>query len=240
MPQFSTLARFYDPLQTRKDYGSESRRLEKLVHRFGRAGGRDWLDTACGTGQHLSHLRARYAVVGVDLSPEMLRIARHRLPGVPLYQADMRTFRLGSSFDVVTCLFGAIGHLKTERDLLRSFTNFFRHLKPGGIAIVEPWLGPEIYRSGFIHLVTHQSPGLTIVRLSDSSRRRNHSIVHFHYLIAERGRRVRYVDTVDVGLMVSRLRLLDLLRRAGFSARFIPHGPTPGRGLLVGCRPTTG
>ena len=234
--QFSELAEYYDPLQATKDYRSEARRLERLVHRYGRSGGRAWLDVACGTGQHLAHLRGNYAAEGVDRSPEMLRIARRRLRGIPLHCADMRTFRVGRSFDVVTCLFGAIGHLTSQRDLLRTFTNFARHLKPGGIAIVEPWFDPSEYRSGFVYLATHRGPELTVVRLSGSSRRRERSIVHYHYLIAERGQPIRHIETVDVGLLVARRRLLELMSSAGLSPTFIRTGLRPGRGLLIGSK----
>ena len=52
---------------------------------------RTLLDVACGTGHHLSYLRDRYSVEGVDISDEMLQVARARLPDVPLHHADMRT-----------------------------------------------------------------------------------------------------------------------------------------------------
>ncbi len=48
------------------------------------------LDAGCGTGAHLLALiRAGSHPVGVDLSLGMLRIARRRLPGIPLAQGDL-------------------------------------------------------------------------------------------------------------------------------------------------------
>jgi SAM-dependent methyltransferase len=48
------------------------------------------LDAGCGTGAHLLALRrAGSQPVGVDLSMGMLRIARDRLPGIPLAQANL-------------------------------------------------------------------------------------------------------------------------------------------------------
>ena len=167
----------------------------------------------------------------------MLRIARRLLPGAPLFLGDMRSFRARGSFDVVTCLFSAIGHLRSERDLRRAFTNFAGHLGPGGIANVEPWLDPRQYRANSVHLVTYRSPNLTIVRLAFSTRRGHHSVVHYHFLIAEGSRGIRHVEAVDVGLLVPRTRLLELLREAGFRARFVPRGLTAGRGLLIEVKP---
>lgn len=48
------------------------------------------LDAGCGTGAHLHALaRTGSQPVGIDLSIGMLRIARRRLPGIPLAQADL-------------------------------------------------------------------------------------------------------------------------------------------------------
>jgi hypothetical protein len=43
---------------------------------------------------------------GVD--PETVRIARERLPGVPIDKGDMVEFELGKRLDVVTCVFSSI------------------------------------------------------------------------------------------------------------------------------------
>jgi len=233
---FHRLAPYYDDLVDGKDYRRESRALEALARRLVRSRGRAWLDVACGTGNHLSFLRRHYEVVGLDLSREMLRVARRRLPGVRLVHGDMRSFRLRESFDVVSCLFSAIGHLRTERELGATFANFARHLKPGGIAIVEPWIDPADFRPGFIHLLTAQSPSTKVARMAHSSRRGNRSAVHYHYLIGRTGGRVEHFEEVDLGLLVPRKRLLRLLEEAGLTARFLKRGFTPGRGLLIGLK----
>jgi ubiquinone/menaquinone biosynthesis C-methylase UbiE len=241
MPQtkplmFHRLAPYYDDLVGGKDYRLESRVLESLARRLVRSRGRAWLDVACGTGRHLSFLRRHYAVTGVDLSREMLRVAHRRLPGIRLIVGDMRRFRLVQTFDVVSCLYSAIGHLKTERDIGAAFANFVRHLKPGGVAIVEPWIDPADFRSGYIRLLTHKSPSVTVTRMASSSRRGRRSAVHHHYLIGAAGRRVEHFEEVDIGLLVPRGRLVELMDDAGLNARFLRRGLTSGRGLLIGLK----
>jgi ubiquinone/menaquinone biosynthesis C-methylase UbiE len=238
--QFRRLAKYYDALNDSKDYRGESARLEFLVRRFGRLGRTTWLDVACGTGRHLEHLSKRHPVVGVDVSSQMLRVARRRLPGVRLVLQDMRTLRMNQQFDVVTCLFSAIGHLGSKRQVRQAFANFARLLTPGGVVIVEPWIEPSIFRAGTVYLATHQGPGLIIARMAHSSRRGNHSRVHYHFLIGERGREIRYYDDVSVGLLLSRQELLALMRSAGLRSRWISPGLTPGRGLLIGVKPKAG
>jgi ubiquinone/menaquinone biosynthesis C-methylase UbiE len=233
---FHRLAPYYDDLVGAKDYGSESRFLESLARRLVRSRGRAWLDVACGTGRHLSFLRRHYSVTGVDLSREMLRLARRRLPRTRLVLGDMRSFRLDETFDVISCLYSAIAHLRTERDLEATFVNLARHLKPGGVVIVEPWIDPADFRQGFVHLLTHRTPSVTVVRMAFSSRRGRRSAVHYHYLIGRPGRRVEHFEDVDIGLLVPRRRLLKLMGDSGLTARFLKHGLPSGRGLLLGLK----
>lgn len=234
---FHRLAPYYDDLVGEKDYRAETRFLESLARRLVRSRGKAWLDVGCGTGRHLSFLRQHYSVTGVDASREMLRVARRRLPGIPLVLGDMRDFHLGETFDVLSCLYSAIGHLRTERDLEATFANFARHLKPGGVAIIEPWIDPANFRSGYVHLLVHQSPSVAVARMALSSRRGRRSLVHYHYLIGKAGSPVRHFEEVDVGLLVPRNRMLEMLRAAGLTPRFRRKGLTYGRGLLVGLKP---
>jgi ubiquinone/menaquinone biosynthesis C-methylase UbiE len=234
--QFHELAQYYDAINDWKDYRGESEQLENLARRFGRPGRTTWLDVACGTGRHLEFLRRKHPVAGVDGSREMLRIARRRLPGVRLMLGDMRTFRLHRRFDVVSCLFSAIGHLRTKEDVRRTFSNFARHLNPGGVAIVEPWIEDSAFRPGMIHLRTHESPGVTVVRMAFSSRRGNHSMIQYNFLIGRPGREIRYCHVTDVGLLLSREEHLELMGSAGLEPHFLARGLTSGRGLLVGVK----
>lgn len=154
--------------------------------------------------------------------------------------ADMRTFSLDERFDIVSCLFSAIGHLKTKEELRRTFLNFARHLNPGGVAIVEPWIELSSFRSGMLHFRAHSSPELTVLRLAYSTRERRRSKIHYHFLIGRPNLGIRHHEVIDVGLMLSRKELIQLMRSAGLRPRFLARGLTPGRGLLVGVKPVDG
>jgi len=234
---YGALAKYYDLQYSRKDYGAEVRRLEELVRRFGRSDGMSWLDVACGTGRHLEILQRRHACTGVDASPAMLRIARRRLSGVRLVRGDMRTFQLDRQFDVVSCLFSAIANLHTERDLGRAFGNFARHLRPGGVAVVEPWILPSRAKPGHLHLLTRQEPTVTLVRMAQSRLHGRWTVIDYRYLIGEPRRGIRYLEETDRSLMVDSARLQQLMRRAGLRPRFLARGFSSDRGLLLGVKP---
>lgn len=234
---YGDLAQYYDLQYSSKDYRGEVRRLEELARRFGHSGGRSWLDVACGTGRHLEILRRRHDCVGVDASSEMLRIAHRRLPGVHLVCGDMRTFRLDRRFDVVSCLFSAVGHLETEEDLAKALANFARHLRPGGVAIVEPWILPSRAKPGHLSLRTVEGEGTTFVRLARSRIQGRRTVIQYRYLIGETGRGIRYLAETDRPLMVEAARLKDLMRQAGLRPRFLARGFASERGLLLGVKP---
>jgi SAM-dependent methyltransferase len=88
------------------------------------------LDAACGTGRHSVHLASLgHKVIGVDTTPEMLEIARAKVPAGEFHEADVRDIPLADdSVDVVVCGI-AVSHLP---DLAPVFTEFARVLRPRG------------------------------------------------------------------------------------------------------------
>ena len=71
------------------------------------------LDVGCGTGRHLEVFWRKYRGVGVDLSDEMIEITRQRCPDAELHSCDMAEMPVYGEFDVVTCLFRAVGYMTT-------------------------------------------------------------------------------------------------------------------------------
>lgn len=235
---YADLADYYDVVYSFKDYRKEAARVLELARRYGRSGGREWLDVACGTGVHLQYLARRYHCTGVDVSPTMLRIARRRVPGARFRQGDMRRFRLGQRFDVVSCLFSAIGYARTLDGLRQAVASFERHLKPGGVLILEPWLTPQVYRVGSSHLQVSGAGGVRVARANTSERRGRLSVMRMHYLLVEPGRPVRYeVDVHEMGLFTV-AETLRTLQHVGLRARFLKRGLMKGRGLFVAVKPT--
>ncbi|MCI4364668.1 MAG: methyltransferase domain-containing protein [Thermoplasmata archaeon] len=238
-PMYRQLAVYYDRIYSRRDYEGETARVVALARRFGRSSGRRWLDVACGTGRHLEFLRRHYDVAGVDLSRPMLREARRRLPGVSLVAADMRSLDLGARFDVVSCLFSAIGYLRTESDLRSAFRAFARHLRPGGVAISVPWLAPEEFRPGHVSVDLYEDATTKILRAGYGTRRGVNSQIHFDYLIGEEGRGFRHVREVEELRLTEPARLKQLLGATGLKATWLPprRRGSIDRGWLVGVAP---
>ncbi len=131
----------YDVVYSYKDYAAECARVEQIALAHNPAA-RSLLDVACGTGKHLEHLSALFETAGVDADEGMLDVARTRLPHVPLTLGDMRDLDLGRRFDVVTCLFSAIGFAHDLDELGLAARSLARHVGDGGILLLEPWVTP--------------------------------------------------------------------------------------------------
>ncbi len=233
---YALSAEVYDRVYAWKDYAAEARRIRSLVRRYGPSGSRTLLDVACGTGAHARHLARWFHVTGVDASPAMLAVARRAQPGTRFVRGRMESFRLSERFDVVTCLFSAIGYVRSRRELERTVRNFAAHLKPGGVVLVEPWLTPTAFRAGSMHLGVYGSKRSPIVRMNSSVRRGDRSILELHYLAGIDGAVHSWTERHDLALFDDRT-VRRAFVAAGLRVRRIPSHFTTRRGLYVGVRP---
>ena len=224
-------AGIYDALYSFKDYAAESEMLHALIQEHA-PGARTLLDVACGTGKHLEHLRAHYAVEGLDREPQFLAIARGRLPGVPLHEGDMVDFDLGRRFDAVTCLFSAIGYALTRDRLRAAVAAMARHLAPGGVLVVEPWLTPEAYRLPHVGGLYVDEPELKIARIDAPERIGDLSAMDMHYLVGTPAGVEHFVERHELGLFTQDA-YMGAVASAGLEARHDPDGLI-GRGLYLG------
>lgn len=192
------------------------------------------LDVACGTGRHLEHLAPQFEAEGLDLVPAFLEIARRRNPALAFHVGDMRAFDLGRTFDVVTCLFSAIGYLTTLGDVEQAAHTFHRHLVPGGLALVEPWFTPDQWHPNTVHALFIDDPDLKIARVNTSFREGRLSVFDLHHLVGTPEGTEHFVEHHAMGLFET-AELCGAFEEAGFDVAFDDEGLT-GRGLLIGTR----
>lgn len=238
---YHDLAGWYDALYDArgKDYDHEARVLLELAATRGGAA-RSLLDVACGTGRHLASFAGQVdEVVGTDDSAEMLTIAAARLgPGVPLHEADLRGFELDRTFDVVTCLFSSIGHVEDAEELDVAIATMARHVAPGGLLLIEPWLTPGQVREGGVRdLATAQQDDGVIARVSSSRREGDVLVVSFAWAVATPGGVATLEEHLRMPLFTPE-RYVAAVDRAGLVGEWLEEveGLGAGRGLLVGRR----
>ena len=123
---------------------SQASRLQKNVMQAGRLRSRV-LDVACGTGDMVVELlrtwhAASLQVTGVDLSEEMMAIAKRKAPQAEYRLADAEHLPFeDASFDAVTCAFGVRNFVHLEQGL----GEMLRVLKPGGRMVILELATPD-------------------------------------------------------------------------------------------------
>ena len=229
---YGQLAPYYDTIYQWKNYQEECRKLHRLILQYKKSPGKRLLDVPCGTGEHLKYFRQHYDVTGVDLSPAMLKLARRKLPNCVLVRGNMLSFHLRRKFDVMLCLFSSIGYLHSYSKLRQAFRNFCRHLVSGGVLIIEPFVSKEKFVTGMIHSLTQSAAGVTVTRMNGSQRRGDLAILDFHYLVGT-NQDVRYYKDLHVLRLLDQDKVVQLLEKEGFHARFLKNGIMKDRGLFV-------
>ena len=224
---FDKSAHLYDLAYSFKDYVGESAWVREAIRaRVPEA--RSLLDVACGTGKHLEQFRDDYTCQGLDLNPELVDIAQGRT-GVRVHPASMDSFDIGETFDAVVCLFSSIGY---SSDLPGAIGCMARHLKTGGVLIVEPWLRPDQWVAGHVHVIDQEADGVRLVRMTTSRVEACQSILDMHYLVASPSGIEHLAETHRMTLFtLSEYESAFLASNLTFE--FDQDGPT-GRGALIG------
>jgi len=230
------LAKYYDRVYSFKDYLDEAVRLQNLIIKYLESGGNSLLDVGCGTGLHLKHLKDDFLCTGVDISNSMLKIARKNVKGVSFKEADMKTLRLGKQFDVIVCLLSSIGYVKTAVSLEKTIQNFSKHLKKGGLALIEPSHAKSFYVSGEPRIATYNGKDAKIARVNFTKIRQATAVLNMHIVITERGKDAKYsMDRHELGLFGIN-NTLRIMKAAGLKSKYLKNGLMAGRELFVGIK----
>jgi hypothetical protein len=134
---------------------------------------------------------------------------------------------------VITCLFGAIAYAKTLASLRNATRCLVRHLQPGGVLVVEPWISPERFAAGRLVFDHVDDADLKVARMYVTKRRGAVSVFDSQYLVATGNGVAHFTERQELGLFT------DQQYRAAFhqaGLRVVATGPQLfGYGLYV-CR----
>ena len=144
-PTAAALARLYD-----LDFVEDPGDLDLYLALAARAGG-PILEIASGSGRVTVPLAAAgYEVTAVDIDPAMIGRAEKALAGagpavrkrVQLVEADLVGLELpyGASFGLAILALNSILLLPTRELQRAALATMARHLRPGGIAVVDAWI----------------------------------------------------------------------------------------------------
>lgn len=137
MPRlYHDLAGWFHLLTPPEEYEEEAASYRDLLL-GAKADARTLLELGSGGGNNASFLKRTFRCTLTDLSPDMLEISHALNPECEHALGDMRTLRLGRTFDAVF-VHDAIGYLTELDDLEQVTATAAAHLGTGGVVLFVP------------------------------------------------------------------------------------------------------
>lgn len=235
MKLYDELAGWWPVFSDPREYRREAAHVIRVLRKSTKPAPRTVLELGSGGGNSAFHLKAHFSMTLVDRSPQMLRVSRKLNPDCKHVKGDIRTLRLGRTFDAVF-VHDAICHMTTETDLRAVMQTAYEHCRVGGVALFIPDFVRETFAAG-----TDQggsdSPRKSVRFLQwivDPDPKDTTYLVDFAILLRDRRGEVRVAHDRHVLGLFSRARWLRLLRDVGFNAVVVQDDEV--RELFIGHR----
>jgi trans-aconitate methyltransferase len=222
MRMYEELAEWWPLVSDPEEYAEEAEEHLRLV--TAAAGGRPlstMLELGSGGGNNALHHKAHWALTLVEPSAGMRAVSERLNPECEHLPGDMRTVRLGRTFDTVF-VHDAICYMASEADLAAALGTVAIHLAPGGVALVCPDATAETFEPG-ASAHGNDDPGGSGrgVRMLEWVLPAQGQVYQVHYaiLVREPGGEVRVVHDVHREGLFPRATWLRLLGEAGLEPR---------------------
>jgi SAM-dependent methyltransferase len=185
------------------------------------------LHLGCGGGHNDYTFKKHFKVISVDISEDMLSLAKKLNPEMKYQYGDMRTTQLGEKYDAVTIL-DSINYIKTVEDLQKTFITTYEHLKPGGVflTIVEEIAGQ--FKQNNTTCSTHSQGDVEITFIENyydpDPTDTNYEAI-FIYLIHVGGKLEVHTDRHLCGIFKLET-WIELLKAVGFEVKQMKYKPS--------------
>jgi trans-aconitate methyltransferase len=238
---YDDLAAWWPLISPRQDYAEEAAYAASLLATAEGPVERV-LELGSGGGSNASYLKARFALTLVDLSPGMLAVSQRLNPECEHVQGDMRTIRLGRTFDAVF-VHDAVDYMTTRADLAAAIATAFAHCRPGGVAVFVPDQTRETFTAGADHGGSDGDDGRGVRFVEwtwDPDADDTSTLTEYAFLLRDPDGSVDvFHETHRTGLF-HRRDWLELLAAAGFDAEHVVEETAedrPPRDVFIGRRP---
>ncbi len=158
---YSDLAWAWPLLSQAEDYSREAEVFARHIRQRARIPVRTLLHLGCGGGELDLTFKKYFNVSGVDVSQPMLDLAGQLNPEVDYFLGDMRTVRLGRTFDAVV-IADSINYMLGEEDLRSALQTAFAHLAPGGVFCTYVAVNSQNFRQNDTRVSDHSGEGMEI------------------------------------------------------------------------------
>ena len=221
---YHRLAEWWPLLSPPSEYAEEAELYQDCLEQAGAGPGSTLLELGSGGGNNASHLKTAYRMTLSDLSAAMLDVSRGLNPECEHIEGDMRTLRLGRTFDAVF-VHDAIDYMTTEDDLAAALETVAVHCRAEGAFVIAADHVAETFTASTGH-GGHDGDGTRSLRYlewtHDPGPGGSTYVVDYAYLLREGGQTRVEHDRHVCGLFPRETwsRCLDA---AGLEGRAVSH-----------------
>jgi SAM-dependent methyltransferase len=218
MKLYDELADWWPLFSAVDDCAEEAAFLERVLNEACKPAPRTVLELGSGGGNNAFHLKSKFEMTLVDLSPQMLAVSRKLNRECEHREGDMRTVNLGRTFDAVF-VHDAIMYMTSETDLRAAIRTAYRHCRAGGVALFVPDCVRETFGADTRHGGHDGADGRSLRYLEWTvDPDPNDNMFRTDYVVAmrERGGEVRVVHDSHIEGLFPRAEWMRLLRAVGF------------------------
>src|SRR5215203_4746618 len=227
---YTELADWWQLVSPTEDYADEAAFFVELF----RAGNVvSVLELGSGGGNVAWFLKKDFALTLTDISGAMLGERKKQNPELEHIEGDMRTLRLGRTFDGVL-IHDAIMYITSEEDLHAVLLTAYEHCRPGGVAVFVPNWVAETFKPETTHEgVDRGDRGVRYLEWTWDADP-NDTKVNYEFILAlKEGDELRtVVDRQVVGVFL-RATWLRLLEDVGFEPEVVEDPSTGGERVEV-------
>lgn len=199
-------------------YVEETELFSKVIKEYSKIEVRTLLHLGCGAGGNDYTFKRHFKITGVDISEDMLEIARDLNPEVDYLYGDMRTVRLRECFDAIA-IPDSIGYMTTVEDLRSAIVAAYKHLKPGGVLLITGNIKEEFKENNFVYTGSRGDVEITIFEnnyIPDPNGATYEATLI--YLIRHKGKLEIYTDCHMIGLF-NLETWLEILKEIGLEVK---------------------
>jgi len=199
------------------EYEDETKFYVKLIKSNIKINAETLLHLGCGAGGHDYTFKKYFKVTGVDVSPEMLEIARKRNPEIEYICDDMRNVKLKRCFDAVV-IPDSIGYMVTVTDLRKTIRTACRYLKSGGLLLITALVKEDFRENNFVYTGSKGTIEVTIFENNYAFKNKSAYEAALFYLIRRRGKLEIFTECHKLGLFPLKTWYC-LLKNAGLKVK---------------------
>jgi 2-polyprenyl-3-methyl-5-hydroxy-6-metoxy-1,4-benzoquinol methylase len=121
----------------------------KLFKKYGKV--KSVLDVGCGTGSHVKHLFEKgYEAEGVEADSAKVEFSKKKYHDLKFKTQFMQTLNMNKKYDAIICIHNIIAFNKTNEEVFTTFKNFNKHLKKGGLLLVQTKNAMGLIKNKFV------------------------------------------------------------------------------------------